>query len=135
MNLRLLRTLARQLAEGAVTRYLADNPGTATGHKQPRRLFDIYTDIGNLTAGQQSAIWTNLDAGNPPLWATDDGDNAAAIMVLHWAVANSGASTANVNNAKRRLAALYVQDNPTYLVLPTFDPAVSGVNIPGDEVA
>ncbi len=97
-----------------------------------RKLFDIYTDIGNLTALKQAAVWTDITTGNPPLWSQDRGANAGAIMALHWSAVNSGAVAAALNDAKRRLVALYCQDVPDYLVAPAFDPTI---NISGKEVA
>lgn len=96
-----------------------------------RRLFwDIYTAIGTRTAAEQTAIRNSLTSGTPPLWTQSRGDNAGELAGLHWAVTNSGATQANVNDAIRRMVALYCQDYPTYLVNPSFAPAV---NIPGDE--
>ena len=102
----------------------------AKSYRRPRTLYAIYTDIGALSAGNQATIWTDIISGSPPKWSLDAGQNAAAIMALHWSAANSGASAANLNDAKRRLVAAYCQDNPGYLVNPVFLPAV---NIPGDQ--
>lgn len=98
--------------------------------RRRRRLYDIWQQLNGLTAGQQNNIWTNITSGTPPLWATDAGSNAAGIMALHWSATNSGATAANLNDAKRRLVAMYCQDNVKYLVNPTFDPTI---NVPGDE--
>lgn len=100
--------------------------------RRKRTIYAIYTAIGALTATQQSAIWTDLTTGTPPKWATDAGPNAAAIAAIHWSAANSGATAANLNDARRRLAAMYAQDNPGYLVAPAFDPSI---NVSGDEAA
>lgn len=98
--------------------------------RQPRRLYDIWQALNALSAGQQSAIWTDITSGTPPKWALAEGDNAGAILALHWSALNSGATTANLNDAKRRLVAMYCQMYPNYLIHPSFD---STINVPGDE--
>lgn len=96
-----------------------------------RRLLDIYTDITALPGATQTAIWTDLSSGSPPKWATDVGPNAAALFALQFlATAVAGLTTAEKNEARRRVAAFYVGDNPTYLVNPPFAPTV---NINGRE--
>lgn len=129
-------------AGGVVLRFAADLTaaqkttldGVVAAHDpRPRRkrtIHAIYTDIGALTSAKQTAVWNDLNAGSPPKWALDAGPNAAAIVAIHWSAANSGATAANVNDARRRLAAAYVQDNVTYLLNPAFDPTIS---IPGEE--
>lgn len=96
-----------------------------------RRLLDIYTDITALSGANQTAIWTDLSAGTPPRWATDVGPNAAALFALQFlATAVAGLTTAERNEARRRVAAFYVGDNPKYLVNPAFAPAI---NVNGEE--
>src|SRR5262252_8864630 len=47
------------------------------GPRRPRLIFDVYNDVGALTAAQKNAVWTDLNAGTPPKWAQDRGTNAA----------------------------------------------------------
>lgn len=98
--------------------------------RRQRGLFAIYQDIHALTTAQKMAIWTDLSSGSPPKWSQNQGPNTAAIMALHWSAVNSGATTANMTDARLRLMAMYVHDNPTYLVHPSFAPSI---NVPGDE--
>lgn len=99
--------------------------------RRKRTIYAIYTELGTLSATRQNTIWADVTAGSPPKWATDAGPNAAAIAAIHWSAANSGAAAAAVNDARRRLVAMYVQDNPNYLVNPSFDQALS---LAGDEL-
>lgn len=98
--------------------------------RKPRTLYAIWQAINALTATQQNNVWTDITSGTPPKWATDTGPNAAAIMGLNWSATASGATTANLNDAKRRLVAMYCQDVPGYLVNPSFD---ATINVAGDE--
>lgn len=100
--------------------------------RKPRGLYSIYVDINALSGTNKTAIWTDLTSGSPPKWALNTGQNQAAIVTLHWSAVNSGATAANLTDARMRLAACYVQDNPRYLVNPSF---AAAVNIPGDEAA
>lgn len=101
--------------------------------RQPRTIFAIRQQLNTLTNGQKTAIWTNLSAGTPPLWALDAGPNAAAIAAIEWgATVPAGVTAAEKTEARLRLAAMYVQDNPRYLVNPAFDPTI---NVAGDEPA
>lgn len=115
------------------TSWTAVESGTlASLGRKPRRLFDIYTQILALPAADKDLIWADLDSGTPRKWTQHQGPSAAAMMALHWSAANSGASVANVNNARVRLASLYCLDVPGYLVNPPFAPHL---NVPGDEPA
>lgn len=99
--------------------------------RRARKLIDILNDIAALTTTQQAAIWTNLTSGTPPLWTQGGGANEPAMLGLHWSATNSGATAANLNIARRSLAAIYVLDHPTYLVNPSWSPLI---NVPGDEI-
>lgn len=99
--------------------------------RHPRTLFAIRADLNALSAGQKTAVWSDLSGGSPPKWALDAGRNAAAIAAIEWAATvPAGITAAERTEARLRLAAMYVQDNPAYLVNPAFDPTI---NVPGDE--
>ena len=96
----------------------------------PRPLYAIYTDLQALSTTQKTEVWTDLTSGTPKKYFLDTGPNAAAIGALDWAATDSGATGAALTAARIRIAAFYVQDNPNYLVNPSFDP---GINVPGDQ--
>lgn len=99
--------------------------------RRPRPLFAIRADLNALTNGQKTAVWADLSGGTPPKWALDAGRNAAAIAAIEWAATvPAGITTAERTEARLRLAAMYCQDNPKYLVAPAFD---NTINIAGDE--
>jgi hypothetical protein len=100
------------------------------GDRGPRPLYAIYTDLQALSIAQKAEVWADLSSGQPKKYFLDAGPNAAAILVLDWAANDSGATGPALNGAKLRLMAFYVQDNPDYLVRPSFDP---GIVIPGDQ--
>lgn len=100
--------------------------------RKPRTLLAIRNDISNLTGTQKTNIWNNFISGSPPLWATDAGPNAAALAVLQLMGASVTLSAADVLEAKIRAVAMYCQDNPNYLVTPSFD---NTINVPGDQLA
>lgn len=98
--------------------------------RRPRLLFNIRADIVALTTAQKNAIWTDLSSGTPPKWALDPGPNAAALAVLQFCATTGTLSAADITEAKVRAAAMYAQDNPRYLVSPSFD---ATINVAGDE--
>lgn len=99
--------------------------------RRPRKLLDIFNGINALTNAQKAAVWNDISSGSPPKWSTDYGVNAGSIMTLHFlSVSVNGLSSSEKVQAQIRLVALYVQDNPNYLVNPPFSPTV---NVPGDE--
>lgn len=106
----------------------------ATYDGRPRRartIYAIYAELATLTQAQRDAIWADLSAGNPPKLALDAGPNTASVFTMHFLGASVGGLTAaEKNEAKRRGVAFYVQDNPAYLVRPSFAPTV---NVAGDE--
>lgn len=93
-----------------------------------RALYQIYNDLAALTTTQQGNAWTDLSSGTPAKYLLDAGPNAAAIAVMDWVVKKSGAAGAALTDARLRIAAMYVQDNASYLVTPAFDPTI---NVPG----
>jgi len=95
----------------------------------PRPLYAIYNDLVALTTTQQANIWADISSGTTPKYLIDAGRNTASLVVLDWAVRSSGAVGASLTAAKFRAVAMYVQDNPTYLVAPTFD---ATINVAGD---
>jgi hypothetical protein len=105
---------------------------TPPAPRVPRTLVAIYTDLQALTAAQKTSVWTDLSSGTPRKYLAGAGRNAAAIAALDWAATDSGATGNALTAARLRVAAMWCQDNPTYLVNPDFLPAV---NVPGDQVA
>lgn len=95
-----------------------------------RTLLAIYTDLANLTNTQKNNVWADLASGTPAKYLTDSGSSAGSIACLDWAVRFSGLATAAITDAKLRIAAIYCQDNPNYLVQPAFD---NTINVPGDQ--
>lgn len=98
--------------------------------KTRRSLIDIYQDLGALTAGQKGAVWGDLGSGSPRKYLLTDGLNTAAIGALDWSATDSGAVGNALTAARMRIAAMYTQDHPDYLVHPAFDPSI---NVPGDQ--
>lgn len=118
-------TPAQQTTMNSVVAAWDPRPRTA------RPLYAIYSDLTVLTAAQQSAVWTNISAltNGVEKYLLDAGPNTAAIVVMDWAVKSSGATGTALTAARFRIVAMYVQDNPKYLVNPSF---ATTVNIPGD---
>lgn len=116
------------------TTYLATATTVIQAHngtpRRPRPLYAIYADLSALTNAKKTAIWNDLSSGTPKKYLAGDGPNTAAIGSLDWAVSDSGATGAALTAARLRIAAAYVQDNPTYLVNPSFD---NSILIYGDE--
>lgn len=96
--------------------------------RRPRPLLTIYTEIASLSPTDRLAIGNDL-FGASAKWSLDVGANRGSIFVLYM-LTQLGLTTGQTNVAKQGAAAMYVQDNPKYLVNPAFLP---GVNIPGDE--
>lgn len=99
---------------------------------QPRTLYAIYTDLQALTTTQQNNVWADLGSGAPPKYLLDAGANASALWVLDYLAREAGLTGAALTRAKFRAVAMYVQDNPAYLVRPAFDPTI---NVSGVEPA
>lgn len=104
--------------------------------RQPRPLWAIRADVQALTSTQWTKVWADLSAAvvGPPAvprkYLTDYGTNAGPIFVFDWALYVSGPTAAQQKAGQISLTAMYVQDQPSYLVHPPFDPSIS---IPGDE--
>ena len=110
---------------------IADDDPELLAYQSPpakRTLLAIVADLNALTGAQKNAVWTDITSGSPPKWSTDAGPNAAAIAVLHAVATMTGLSNADLLIVKIRGVAMYVQDNPGYLVNPAFDPSI---NVPG----
>lgn len=89
-------------------------PTLAVGTQKALIILDLFT--GNLGTGSQK-------------WQQDTGPNAAAMSAVYAAItAPNGLATFNAAQ-QLILAAMYTQDNPRYLVNPSFAPSI---NIPGD---
>lgn len=98
--------------------------------RSPRRLLDIYNAIVALNNTQKTNIWSDLTSGTPMKISTDTGPNATSIFLLWRIASNASLPTTTITDMRITAAAYYVQDNPYYLVNPTFDLTI---NIPGDE--
>lgn len=103
------------------------------GPRVKRTLLAIIADLTALTSGQKIAIGNDLFTGPPAnKWQGNAGPNAAAMFTLYFQTQTGGMSPADKALAKLYAAAMYTQDNPKYLVNPSFDPSI---NIPGDQPA
>ena len=87
---------------------------------QIQPLWEIHQDCLALSKQQQDEVWNDLNSGTPPKCLATVHGMTPAIFVAY---IGTGA------DAHMRIAALYVQDYPTYLVNPPFDPTI---NIPGE---
>lgn len=88
----------------------------------------LITNIGALNNNQKNNIWTDFTTNKR--YQTDTGPNAGSLLLAAY-LANTaliGGSPTDLLNGKILAIALYVQDNPNYLVNPTFD---STINVPG----
>jgi len=119
--------------------YTVELPSTfevlmARRYPNPRPLLAIITDINTLTTGPQKlAIWNDLKIGTPQKWALSAGPNqqviaAMASLITLTAPLEASLVAADVAAAKTRAVAMFVQDNPFFLVNPVFAPTIS---IPG----
>ena len=112
---------------------------TPIGPRKPRPLYAIRVDVQALSVAQFSNVWNDLSANvptaTPPAphkYLLDTGPNGGSILVLDWCVYGSGAPLAQAKLAQHSLTAMYVQDNPKYLIHPPFDPSI---DVPGDQPA
>jgi hypothetical protein len=129
---------------GIADEMLPDTDAAVVAYLTPprtrRNLFLIAGDVFKLTGtlnpltGQKALIAADLFAGNlatgSQKWQTNIGPNAAAMLAVYAAgTAANGVTT--FNGAQQMiLTAMYCQDNPRYLVAPTFD---NTINVPGDQ--
>lgn len=122
----------RQLQAGIAEEFLPDNDPEVVAYLTPkvrRSLLDIITDLNALAPTQKNNVWNDLTIGPPAnKWQSDSGINAAAIAVLQFLATTGTLNATDLLNAKIRGVAMYVQDNPGYLVRPAFDLTI---NIPG----
>jgi len=106
------------------------------GPRKARPLWKIRADIQALTTTQFNNVWADLSAavsGGPPRkYLQDYGTNAGPIFVFDWSLYVTGPTAAQVKAGQISLTAMYVQDNPSYLIHPPFD---SSINIDGSEPA
>jgi len=100
--------------------------------RQSRLIYDLYANIGALSAAQKQNAWSAATAGDPPLWAQDRGVNAADLHII-WLLATQLGVVSTVtdkNICRQMLLAIYTQDNPYFLVQPSWD---TSINVPGLE--
>lgn len=95
---------------------------------QTRPLLDLVNAINVLTAAQKTNISNDLFGGTPLKALLDDGANVSAIFCLYYIVQTASMSGADKTLAKLYAAAMYCQDNPMYLINPSFD---TSINVPG----
>lgn len=100
--------------------------------RKPLPLLTIYNAILALTSTQKTNIWNDLTSGSPVKISQDVGPNAASIFLLWRIASNISLPAATITDMKITAATYYVQDNPTYLVNPSFD---NTINVPGDQPA
>lgn len=92
-------------------------PTPTAGTQKANIILDLFT--GNIATGSQK-------------WQQDAGLNAAALAAVYASLtASNGLTTFNAAQ-QLIMAAMYTQDNPGYLVNPSFDPTI---NIAGDQPA
>ena len=117
--------------KGRLDSVVAAHDGRA---RRLRPLWSIRGDVQALSTSQFGNVWADLSAavtGGPPRkYLTDYGVNAGPIFVFDWALYVSGPTAAQQRAGQISLAAMFVQDQPGYLVHPSFD---TSINIPGDE--
>jgi hypothetical protein len=110
--------------------------------RRPKNIFSLLRDLKGQTAGvvgltatQADVVIISLQLGSlSGRWTSLQPPQDGAACVAHWAATSlKGADAADKREAGLRILAMYIQQNPRYLVNPTFDPAVAGLNIPGDE--
>lgn len=92
---------------------------------QSRTLVDLVNALSTLTGTQQTNIVNNLFVGNPLRVLMDAGPDTAAIGVLYYITQITTLPVSSINLAKLYAAAMYVQDNPTYLISPSFDVTIN----------
>lgn len=98
--------------------------------QRPRPLRALRAALAALTPPQKAAVWTALTTGTPPLWATATGPHAALLAALHLTATASALLPPEAAEARLLTAAVYVLDDPYWLINPPFAPAV---NVPGLE--
>lgn len=123
---------SRELTPAEVTTLDGIVAGYDGRARRPRLIYDVWHDVGALTAAQKVATWNDLQTGDPPRWALDRGPNAADLHTLWLFATQVGAIQTATDRQKcqQMLISIYTVDNPTFLCNPPFDPTIE---IPGDE--
>jgi hypothetical protein len=107
--------------------------------RRTRKFIDVYLQVNALTNAQKDAVIADLQISPTTAsskWTGLKPPQDSPAAVLHWCGTNlAGATAAERRDAGVRIAVMWCQQNPLFLVNPTFHPSLSGVNIPGDEVA
>lgn len=103
--------------------------------RQIRTVFAIYTQLVTLTTTQQDAITADLQVSSlSGKWTELKPPQDAPAAAFRWAAVSLSGATANEKRqAAGWIVAMWCQQNPKYLVNPTFHASLAGVNIPGDE--
>jgi hypothetical protein len=109
------------------------------GERRPRSVFAIYADLtgaSGLTAAQADAVTADLGLGTlTGKWTQLRPPQDAPAAALRWAAVNlGGATAAEKRQAAAWIVAMWMQQQVSYLVNPTFHPSLVGLNIPGDEL-
>lgn len=90
-----------------------------------RTLLNISADITSLSASQKTAIWSDLTSGSPAKILASVGPNAGSLFVFRRMAILAVLGPADSTSCKVDAAAMYVQDNPAYLVRPAFDATIN----------
>ena len=103
--------------------------------RQTRPIAAIYQDLAALSTAQQDAIIADLQVSQlQGKWSTLTPPQDAPAAALRWsAVSLGGATAAEKRQAAGWITAMWCQQNPKYLVNPTFHASLAGVSIAGDE--
>jgi hypothetical protein len=130
---------SRDLTPGEVTALDALVAAHDGRPRRPRSVFAIYADLtgaSGLTAAQADAVTADLGLGTlTGKWTQLRPPQDAPAAALRWAAVNlGGATAAEKRQAAAWIVAMWMQQNPAYLVNPTFHASLAGVNIPGDEL-
>lgn len=105
--------------------------GWSFAPRKPRTITALFDAITALTTAQKTNIGNDL-FGASRKWSTNVGSNRSGMAVIYSQTLQGGITAANLAIYKSMGAAMYAQDNPEYLVNPTFD---NSINVPGDEAA
>lgn len=100
-----------------------------------KSLLTIFQELNALSAAQKNAVWIAFTAGNPPKWAQDGNDGStwgthADAVSAHSGLAidlpvSGGWTVALQTKARLQMVAVYLLDNPKWLVNPAFDPTIN----------
>lgn len=100
--------------------------------RQKRTLYKIFADIKALSTQQYNHLWADANStlDGVSKYLTSKGVNAAAIFSMDWTAQLGSTAGGQQSNARTSILSMYVQDNPSYAVNPSFD---TSINVPGDE--